>query len=368
VNSFVYNVKREPARRGRLFGTALILSFLAGAIASSIGIALLPLLLQDYARETVRTAQGLMLMSPIILVALMMQTGAEAAADFRGANASRGVSVAGTFVGCACLLLTGTLSPLTAALAYLLPQIPLTIWLFNRLTPHYRPGISRFRSSALRLLRYGLRCFPAEFVTAASGYVGQATVIALVQPAAVGYFIVSLSISKLLEIFYTAVASVLLPATAARSLEDVVDKTARAARVTFVLMASAGLALIVVLPIALPLVYGHDFAEAVPIARLLILEAVLSGTVWVLVQAFFSLGRPELATLCQVVTLAASVILLLVFVPKYGAVGAAQVLLGVAIAKLTLALGLYRYALGVPVRGLAYSRADVAYVGALLRR
>jgi enterobacterial common antigen flippase len=367
INSFMFNVKAHPEDKRELFGAAIVLSLIAGMAATAVGVVLMPRLLAEYSSEEVLVARIFMAVAPAILLALTMQTAAEAASDFRGANIVRGLSVAATFVALV-LFLTAGLSPAGAAACYLLPQIPLTLWLFVRLRRHYRPTLSRFRETARRLAAYGLQCYPHEFITAAAAYVGQALVVTLLQPAAVGWFTVSLSIARLLEIFYATVAAVLLPASAARSAAEVVGKTTCAARLTVLFMAAFAMPLFVLLPGLLPLVYGRSFTEAVPIARLLLLEGMLSGAVWVLMQGFLALGRPTLAATIQASAVAASIVLLLRLAPIYGAVGAAKVLLAVAMAKLILAVGLYRVALRTRLRQLNYCRADFAYLGALLRR
>jgi enterobacterial common antigen flippase len=368
VNSFIFNVKSDPHGKDRYFGAVIVLALLAGAVATALGVALMPRLLGEYSDADVRLAQYLMTAAPAVLLALAVQSAAEAASDFRGANVLRGTSVAATFLCLLALCATGRLSPLTAAASYLVPQIPMTIWLIVRLARCYRPRLTGFAATAWQLAGYGLRCYPHEFITGAAAYVGQVVVVTRVEPAAVGWYTVSLSIARLLEIFYATVSSVLLPATAARSAAEVVEKTARAARLTALLMTVFMAPLFLSLPWLLPRIYGTEFAEAVPVARLLLLEGVLSGTVWVLMQAFLALGRPGLAALLQASAVSASAALLFLLLPWCGVVGAAAILLSVAVGKLTLAFALYRMALGSPAHVLSFQRADFAYLGALLRR
>jgi enterobacterial common antigen flippase len=246
--------------------------------------------------------------------------------------------------------------------------VPLTIWLLARLWPSYRPNLRHFGATALRLVRYGFRCYPVELINAASTYIGQSIVVASVAPTGVGWFTVSLSIARLLEIFHAAVSTVLLPATAARPPGEVIDVTIRAARLTGLMMALFAAPLLLLLPWLLPFVYGQSFADAVPIARLLLVEGLISGTIWVLLQGFLALGRPGLATILQTAGICGSVTLLLLIVPEEGALGAAKVLLAVAIIKLALIVALYRFALGTPLRLFLYRKADLAYARDLLRR
>jgi O-antigen/teichoic acid export membrane protein len=303
-----------------------------------------------------------MLGAPIILLALLIQTAAEAAGDFAGANALRGLSVFGTFGMVLAFTLAGALTPVIAATLYLLPQIPVAVWLFSRLHRSYRPTLAGFPEAAWRLIAYGLRCYPSDLLNTAITYVGQVVVVTLLAPTAVGLFTVSIGIARMLEIFYTTVSTVLLPATAAGSASDVVEKTLRASRLTLLLMTMFALPLLLIIPVILPIVYGASFSGAVTIARVLLIEGIISGAVWVLMQAFLALDRPELGTILQALVLAVSGSLLLTLVPKYGGLGAAVVLLVVSLVKLCLVAGLYRSVLSVPLGRLFFDRGDISYL------
>jgi O-antigen/teichoic acid export membrane protein len=366
--SLMYNVKTSPLERGRFLGAALCLVAIAGCLACLAGIALMPWMLPGYGADQLATARLLMATAPVILLALAVQTAAEAAGDFPGANALRGLSVVGTLAGIVSLASAGTLTPASAALCYLLPQAPIGVWLFLRLRRGYAPTLHRFGQTSRRLIGYGLRCYPIELLNTALTYAGQAMVITLLAAADVGYFNVAIGVGRILEVIYTTVATVLLPATAGQHPASITERTMRAARLTLFLMILALVPMALAIPVIMPLVYGPDFANAVSIARLLLLESALSGAVWVMLQAFLALGRPEYPTILQIAALVISVSSLLLVVPGYGAVGAAAVLVGVAVLKLALAVALYRVVLKVPMRQMPPSVEDVRYVRALLRR
>jgi O-antigen/teichoic acid export membrane protein len=366
--SFVFNVKASPSEKGVLFAAGNLYAGALGVAAAVVGAVLMPILLPGFSAQDLRVAQGLMLAAPLILLSLMLQTAAEAAGDFSGANTLRGVSVLGTFAAVCALALAGALSPVAAAVCYLAPQLPVAVWLCGRLRRDYKPTLSGFRQVSRRLIVYGLRCYPIELLTAASAYVGQAIVVLMLDPASVGYFTLSVGLARLLEIFFATAASVLLPSIAARRPSEVVEKTVRAARLTFLIMVLFAVPALLLIPVVLPLVYGADFAGAANIARLLVMEGVISGTVWVLLQAFVALGRPELPTMVHGVTVLLSAVLLLVFIPPYGVLGAAASLLAVSVVKLIFAMGLYRSVLAVPLRRMLHDRSDLLFLHELLQR
>ena len=195
----------------------------------------------------------------------------------------------------------------------------------------------------------GLRFYPVELLNTATSYVGQTMVIALLSPETVGIFAVSLGVSRLLEIVYGTISTILLPAAAARPQDQVVKMTLRAGRLTLALLSLIAIPLIVIAPLLVPLLYGRDFAPAGLIAQCLLLEVVFSGTTTILLQAFIALARPEIVSVVQTANLAVVSALLLAFVPSQGVVCAAAILLFMALARLGFLIVMYRAVLGVPV-------------------
>lgn len=172
----------------------------------------------------------------------------------------------------------------------------------------------------------------------------------------------------MLEIVYNPVAAVLLPSTAGRQQAEITAQTLRAARLTLLLTLAVVVPLALSLSIVIPAVYGPSFVGAVPVARLLLAEAAISGMVWVALQAFLALGRPEPPAVLQVVVLVLVVGLLTLVVPRLGAVGAAAGLLAMALLRLALTIGCYRLLLDVAAREFVPSLDDIRYVVALMRR
>ena len=121
------------------------------------------------------------------------------------------------------------------------------------------------------------------------------------------------------------------------------------------------------LPVLVPLVYGANFANATSIARLLLLESAISGTVWVMMQAFFALGRPGAPIILQVIALTLLVSSLVTIVPRHGVLAAAAVLLTLAVVKLMIAVILYRVVLGTSPRRILPDTGDLHFIQSLLR-
>jgi O-antigen/teichoic acid export membrane protein len=231
--------------------------------------------------------------------------------------------------------------------------------MLSRLWKLYRPRWYRLRSASKSLTSYGLRSYGVDLAGTFTYYLDRVLLVGLVAPAALGLYVVALSLARMLNVFHAAVVSVLFTKTSGRPVEEVVALTGLAARASTALTLLAALGLTVFGPRVLSLVYGQDYLGAVTVFRLLVLEVVLSGMAWVLAQAFMALGRPGLVTLLQGVGLSISVPLLLVLVPPYGLEGAGLALLISATLRLVLALVSFPLILQMRIPRLWLTRTDI---------
>jgi len=119
------------------------------------------------------------------------------------------------------------------------------------------------------------------------------------------------------------------------------EMTSRATRMSTLLTALAAVAVALLGPYMLALLYGKEYAVATAVLRILVLEAVLSGATLVLSQAFMALERPGVITALQVTGLLLTLPLMLIFVPRMGIVGAGLALLVSTSARLLFVLASY---------------------------
>jgi O-antigen/teichoic acid export membrane protein len=77
------------------------------------------------------------------------------------------------------------------------------------------------------------------------------------------------------------------------------------------------------LPALVPLVFGSEFSPAVPVAEVLLLGTVLMGAKDVLAGGAQAVGRPWLASRCELVALVVTAAGLAALLPLFGVMGAA---------------------------------------------
>ena len=361
-SALVYNLKSYPDEKSELFSAAVQLSAILGMVATLTGVVFIPVWLAQYSPEVIHIAQWFMITAPLSLLSVTFKAALEAQGDFTTANQVYYLSPLITLAILGVFALAQALTPFTSGLAYLLPNIPIGFWivtsLWNRFQPHWRI----LGKSYKRLLSYGLRSYGIDLLGTLSGQVDQILIIGLLAPASMGLYVVALSLSRMLGVFHSSVVTVLFPKAAARPVTEVVELIGRAARVSLTFVLVAAVAVMILAPVFLHLLYGSQYMGAVPVFRILVIELVVGNTAWVLTQAFMALGRPGTVTILQGIGLGLSVPFLLVFIPAYGLVGAGLALLCSTTVRAVLVLLSYPLILKVRPPGLLITREDWCFL------
>lgn len=361
-SAVTYTFRRYPDERRALFAAALAISLLLGVLAALIGLVVVPRWLHQYPVRDIRVAQLFILVAPVTIATLVVASVLAVEGNFAAANQTRYLAPALTLMGLLACWATRSLTPITAAFAYVMPSIPILLLRVAPLWRQFRPRGGGLRHPARLLLDYGARSYGIDLVGTFSVQVDQALVVAFLSPAAMGIYAVALSASRVLNALQGSIVTVLLPSTAARPAAEVVALTARAARVCTALAAPAAAAIAIAGPLAIRIMYGAKFAGAVPVFRILLVEVVLSGATWILVQAYMAVGRPGVVTTLQAFGLALSIPLMILLIPRLGLVGAAIALLVSTSVRLVLTLAGYRQLLRVHIPPLLVSADDVLLV------
>jgi antigen flippase len=363
-SALLYNLRRHPDRASQLFSAALLIGALMGGIATVTGVLFIPWWLTQYSPEVVHFAQWAMFTAPLMLLSLIFNFVLQAREEFTLYNAVRYLNPLATLLVLVSLALIHDLTPFNAALAYLLPTVPIFLWMLVRLWRLYRPNWRGLGWAAKRLTSYGVRSYGVDLLGQLSSYLDRAFVVVLLTPASLGLYTVALSLAQTLNVFQSAAVSVLFPKASGRSVEEAASLAGRAARGSVAPTALAAVGLGILSPWALRMVYGQEFLDAIHVFRLLLFVMVLRSVTYVLVQTFMAVGKPGLVTILQIVSLALSVPLLLVLVPRYGLEGVGSALLISAMVRFVMVLASFPLILKVRVPRLILTSADLAAIAA----
>ena len=360
--SLIYNVRSDPDHAQRYFGNALLLCLCSSLVSCAVGWVALPHFLSQYSPGTVHLAQILLFCVPFAISSPLLTGVLEAHGQFGVANRVLYVQSLGTLVVLVLLALGGLMTPHITAWAYISPCIPATAYLWWQANKVIRPRLALQGPYLRRLLHYGLRYYGVDILGGLSGYVDQAVIVFLLDPASVGAYAVALSLSRVLTVAQGAVATVLFPSVAGRDKTNVVEVVARVTRVMCVVNAVLAAGVAVAGPTLLLLLYGARFNAAVTPFLILLVEAVVTSAARTLAQAFTSSGRPGAVTTIELVGVSASIGAMLVLVPLFGINGAASATLFAGCVRLVSVAASFRSILGIRLPRLVISRADVAWV------
>jgi antigen flippase len=364
-----FNLRRNPDRQSEFLWAGMILGTVLGLVATVVGVIGIPHWIGGrYGHGVIIVAQWLMLMAPVTMVSMILQTTLEARGDFTSSNVSKSLPQFGTLAILVVLLLSERLTPFSASFAYSLPLVAVPVALSWKLRVLFSLRMRHFAESAKKLISYGMRSYVVDLLGTFSGQIDQVLVVGLLSAAGLGIYTVALSISRLLTIFYGSLNIVLFPKAASLEIPEVVALTARAARISTLFTTAAALALIILLPFVLPLVYGSAFRAVVPVARILTCEIVFGGATQILAQAFMATGRPITIAILQVLGLLLTIPLMLVLIPRFGLSGAAVSLLISTMSRLAMTIACYPIVLKSAVPNLIVTRADIVYLMSRFRR
>ena len=365
----VYLIRRMPDRRRPFVAIALALSFIAGLCGSAIGYFIIPYSLHTYSISVVRYAQFAVFLAPISLLGVTLGGQVQAAGQFSRYNVFRFLMPLSIFAVLVLEYSVHTLNVSYAALAYLLAGVPTTIWSFIWVLRHYAPTFRGSKSIVRPLVSYGLRAWGTDLLGTISNQVDRVLVVGLLPPEAMGLYVVSQAAAGVLNAIPSGVVPVIMPKAADQTAEGNIALTARATRLTGLVMCAAALPLFLFGNYLLRLVYGSKFSLAGPVFRYLVIEAIFDGLTSVLSQAFLAAGQPGVVTFVQGCGLLTAIPLLSWLIPIFGIKGAGIALMISTICRFTFVIACIPLRLKSKIPNLLFGKEEIRLIaGRLLQR
>jgi O-antigen/teichoic acid export membrane protein len=142
--------------------------------------------------------------------------------------------------------------------------------------------------------------------------------------AEIGQYTTGVNITELIWHLPAAIEVVVFSRSAnAANPKDFSNKVAKLMRITFIGAICGGLILFLVAPTLIPMLYGNQFTESGRIVQLLMPGVVAFTIVKVLYMDIAGKGNPSISLLVLIPALIMNIILNLIWIPQYGAKGAA---------------------------------------------
>ena len=367
-SALIYQIRTFPKRAGNLLYHAVVINLVISVAATLVSLFFIPIWLHQYPLWAIRAAQWFVLVTPMLSLTSVLRGALEASGAFTQSNLAQLLLPAITLATLLGLLAVHHLDTVSAGFAYTFTAIPvllLMIWQARTLlSSRMLPSLLTSRT----LLSYGLRSYGIDLLGTLALQVDQVLVVRFLTSADLGLYVVTLSLSRMLNVFQNSVVTVLFPRAAGREPMEALALTSRAARVSLLLTGLCAAFVAIAGPLLLRIFYGKAYARSSTSLRLLLIEVTISGCVFVLAQMFMAMGRPGTVTVLQGIGLALSIPLMLLLIPRFGINGAAISLLISTCCRFAFMYFSFPGVLKLPLPDLLPRREDLSMLLGAVRR
>ncbi|MDJ0335415.1 oligosaccharide flippase family protein [Salinibacterium sp. G-O1] len=314
--ALTYFVARNGSGRGGFANRrAIWVTLLAGITSSGVVALLAPTLSggNDYLAQVITIASITVL--PSMLVSLLR---ASAAGHQRWGTiaAERTIAAIARVAGILIPVALGNFSILNASLALVgAPLLGAIAYL-----PYRRVATPGRQVTDVPFMSYAAKSWAGTLAGMLTARLSQAILLPLSDAHQLGLFAVAVNLSEVMLISNQAFRDVIY---AAESKDSDVARLATASRVSTIIAIVSAVFIAGVSPILIPLMFGPEFGESIPLTIVLCLGIVLGVPGSVAGMGLGARGRPELRSGSLAVGLVFNVVLLISLVPSLGAWGAA---------------------------------------------
>ena len=365
-SAVVFRLRRSPGSADAVAGAALLLALGGSLLLITVGAVLLPWFLRAYSPATVLFAQLCLAAVTVNATQIVIKQSFAGAGQYWYCNLTHLLPQLFHLLALVAIMLAITVTPRAAALALFVSGAVAVLVVLPKFWRTLRPRFAAIRAELGELRSYSFRAAPSGLVTAFIMHSDRLVLIPMLPARELGFYAVAFSFSRVVQFVQPALQSILLSHMSAQGegaprVHDV------ACRILIASLTAACVLLWIAGEWLLGFAYGAEFASAVDIFRLLVIEASLGVLAQVSVQLYLARDRPGVVSSIQAITLVVSLALLLTLVPRFGALGAAVALLTAGAIRWLLLLGGVRGILKLPLPRPYLNGEDWRYLRARLR-
>lgn len=362
IAAVLYFAALPESKPQQIFANACWLAPLQGTVAIVAGYVTLPWLLHSQTAEVVNASRIYLLIIPPSLLIQYGTSILQGQIRIAAFNWLRIILPAGYLTGTVILMLLGRLALLNIIMLHLLlTVIVLIVTLISLSRAGIRLSFGADGVLVKRMFKYGAKVQIGGLMGMANMSLDQVIMAAWLPPDRLGMYVVAVSAASLAQVFSQAVQMVLTPSITQKELpEERASVLQGAFRRYWLLSFLATLGIAAMLPLAIPLVFGASFKEAIWPAEVLLLGIFFLGAKDVLGGGAQALGDPWLNTKSQLVALVVTVALLYLLLPVIGIMGAAIATAAAYWTQLAVVAYGLRQDHGISLRGLfRFKSADL---------
>lgn len=323
--ALTYHVARAPEEVGRIFSTTLVLVVAQSLAVIAVGY-LASALFLAHAEGTTRESVRIYLLSvPFSLLTTYVMTMVQGLKRFSLFNLFRLTSAGGYALvfGLAAIVGLRQAQPviwLLLGAQVLVAFINLGIFYF-RVRP--KGGFSSDKAKAL--FSYGIKSYWGGLSWMANARLDQLLMSSMIGLSELGQYAVAVSYGTATFPLSASFAMVLFPRVAGDASGQGAEKIMKALRYNLAISGGMALALGILCPWLLPLLFGKAYQGAIGPALILLAAAVFLGCNYVLSDGVRGLGAPLVASYAEMLAAGITIAGLLLLLPVLGIVGAALV-------------------------------------------
>jgi O-antigen/teichoic acid export membrane protein len=325
ISSVLYFSALPESETKKIFANSLMMAGLQSLVVVPLALTAIPWLLSSQTPAVISAARLHMLGMPISLVTLYGVSILQGRMHIRAYNWLRMIIPVGYLLGAIFLIAFSGLTLLNIVILHLsLNLITLIGTLFRLLKAGVRFSLRGDISLMKQMLRYGLRIHVGTVSGFANMSLDQVLMAAWLAPVYLGLYTVAVSSASISQVFSQAVQMVLTPGITQK--ESPSERTAmlkgvfrRYWMLSFLIMLIIG----ALLPVAIPIVFGDGFRDAIWPAEILLVGTLFIGAKEVLAGGAQALGNPWLGSKSQLWALCVTFSLLYLLLPRLGILGAA---------------------------------------------
>ena len=359
IASIMYFSALPKSNPDTVFANAVIIAPAQGVVAVLIGFIALPWLLDSQTDAVIGASRLFLAVVPFGLLTQYGVSILQGLMHLKKFNWLRTVLPAGYLLGTVSLLATRNLTLLNIILLQLSLSFLTCLATFVVLVNSgVRLSMSFEGSLAKRMLKYGVKVHVGNVSGVVNMSLDQALLAAMLPSKYLGLYVVGVSAASVAQVFSQAVQMVSTPSIAQReSSQERSSVLQMVFRHYWLFAIVLTLIIAAAIPIAIPLVFGGAFKEAVWPAEVLLLGSLFFGGQTVLSGGAQAMGNPWLSSKANLTALVVTVVLLYLLLPTLGIMGAAIATTSAYFVQLAMVIFGLRSTHGVSLAGLFYIRS-----------
>jgi antigen flippase len=362
-----YHLRHHPEETAKAAGALAVLGTIAVIVGGLIGQFLIPVVLSHWPADVVTASQTLVWFIFINIFTLLLRPCFLARGDFWTYNSLFFGPPAAYLVFLVGTHLTVGLTALNASICLLVSGLPVLAWGVIKLIATTGISFSMLRVWLGRLGNFAAGACSADILVGLFNYADRLLLAKLVSAAELGLYVVAYSVARLIMLVSSSVSAVLLRSMSGSETDRIWMLYDYSIRFGFWTLMAMALPLIFFGQYAITIVFGAEFAPAVPVFRILVMDSVVTCLTQIASQSLMAVHRPKIVSMAEAAGTSVALIMLVALTSLFGLEGTAAAVLMGSLTRASVVFGTVHGRFGVNLPRLLIRRADLVFVMDRLR-